>query len=72
MTDTMDDMGDLPEGTDALSSSPGPGDLVALAEHPLTEDSEDNKQPLDEFPMPAEGQPSRVTGLVVGEPDDAA
>ena len=56
---------DFPEGTDALSTSPGPGDLAALFEHPLAEDEES----LDEFPVPAEGQPPGVTGLVVGDPE---
>jgi hypothetical protein len=66
MTDsTEDSMEDLPQGTEALSSSPGPGDLAALAEHPL----EGDEEPLDEFPVPSEDQPSGVTGLVVGDPD---
>jgi hypothetical protein len=62
-------MDDLPNGTDALSSSPGPGDLAALAGHPLTDDeTKDHDELLDEFPVPAEDQPPGVTGLVVGDP----
>lgn len=51
------------EGVDTFSSSPGPGDLAAMAEH-----GEDD-EPLDESPVPSEGEPSGVTGLVVGEPE---
>jgi hypothetical protein len=58
-------MDDVEAGTDALSTSPGPGDLAAIAEH------DDNKT-LDEFPVPSEGAPSGVTGLVVGEPEPPA
>ena len=66
MTDSPEDsMEDLPQGTEALSTSPGPGDLAALVEHPL----KDDEDPLDEYPVPSEDQPPGVTGLVVGDPD---
>jgi hypothetical protein len=69
-SDQPEPMDDLPEGTDAMSSSPGPGDLAALAARPSTHDEpRDAVEPLDEFRVPAENQPPGVTGLVIGNPE---
>jgi hypothetical protein len=57
-----DPSADVETGTDALSTSPGPGDLAAIAEH-------DEEESLDGFPVASEGAPSGVPGLVVGEPE---
>ena len=46
-------------GTDALSTSPGPGDVAAISEHPIGSDDEQ----LDEFPVPVEEEPSRRNRL---------
>ena len=60
-----DSMNDVETGAEVLSTSPGPGDLAAIAES-------EEEETLDEFPVPSEGAPSGVTGLVVGEPEPPA
>jgi hypothetical protein len=57
-----DPAADVETGTDVLSTSSGPGDLAAIAEH-------DAEEFLGGFPVSSEGAPSGVTGLVVRIPE---